>query len=135
MHSPRVAWLLLCVLGAFGIGLLALQERGVVSLTPPCVFHKLTGLYCPGCGSTRASQALIGGDVAHAFSMNPFFVVCVPLLAYYFARSAWTGIVRNERYSTGILAARIIKALAVLMLVFGVFRNLPWPVFAWMAPG
>lgn len=28
-----------------------------------CVLHSLTGLYCPGCGGTRAFHALLGGRV------------------------------------------------------------------------
>ncbi|MBQ2106068.1 MAG: DUF2752 domain-containing protein, partial [Lachnospiraceae bacterium] len=28
----------------------------------PCVVQELTGLYCPGCGGTRALKALLKGD-------------------------------------------------------------------------
>ena len=28
---------------------------------PPCVFHTLTGYYCPGCGGTRSLKALLSG--------------------------------------------------------------------------
>ena len=26
--------------------------------SPPCIFHALTGIYCPGCGAGRALRAL-----------------------------------------------------------------------------
>lgn len=38
---------------------------------PPCVFHALTGVPCPGCGSTRAVLAFFRGDFAAALAFNP----------------------------------------------------------------
>jgi hypothetical protein len=38
---------------------------------PQCVFHLLTGLDCPGCGSTRALYQLLHGNVRAAFHLNP----------------------------------------------------------------
>ena len=37
----------------------------------PCMFHEITGLYCPGCGGTRAVKALLGGHVVKSFLYNP----------------------------------------------------------------
>ena len=31
---------------------------------PQCVFHRLTGLQCVGCGSQRMLHALLHGDIA-----------------------------------------------------------------------
>ena len=39
-----------------------------------CVFHRLTGLPCLTCGSTRALAALAAGDVAGAFRQQPLAV-------------------------------------------------------------
>ncbi len=36
-----------------------------------CVFHRTTGLYCPGCGITRASFALAGGNVIKSILLHP----------------------------------------------------------------
>jgi len=45
---------------------------GAGSFYPPCVFHRMTGLLCPGCGTTRALHQLLHGHVAAAFQLNPF---------------------------------------------------------------
>lgn len=37
----------------------------------PCLFHLMTGLYCPGCGGTRAVRALFRGDLAMSFQYHP----------------------------------------------------------------
>jgi hypothetical protein len=48
---------------------------------PRCVFHSVTGLDCPGCGSTRAVHALLHGEIGTAFRLNPFlFLVGLMLL-------------------------------------------------------
>src|SRR5688500_20303324 len=71
----------LCVL-AFGIWLLRTFDPGAAgSLFPSCLFHDLTGWYCPGCGITRALHALVHFEVARAFAMNALLVVSLPLLA------------------------------------------------------
>lgn len=43
----------------------------------PCMFHAMTGLYCPGCGGTRAVKALLRGDVWLSFCYHPL----VPYMA------------------------------------------------------
>ena len=36
-----------------------------------CPFHAITGLYCPGCGGTRAIMALLSGHPAVSFLYPP----------------------------------------------------------------
>lgn len=36
----------------------------------PCPFHILTGLYCPGCGNSRALYALVHLRLAEAWQYN-----------------------------------------------------------------
>ncbi len=37
-----------------------------------CLFHRLTGLYCPGCGGTRAVLLLLHGHPLRSFVYHPF---------------------------------------------------------------
>jgi hypothetical protein len=59
-------------------------------LLPGCVFHGVTGLPCPACGTTRAALALLAGDPIAALALNPlatFAAVAGGVLA--FAAPAW----------------------------------------------
>lgn len=59
---------------------------------PQCVFHSVTGLDCPGCGTTRALHALLHGDVAAAFRFNPMLFVMAAV-----ALCALPSLLRGER--------------------------------------
>lgn len=80
---------------------------------PPCLFHKLTGLYCPGCGSTRAVHALLHGDVATAARFNILAVCGLPAL----------GMMVFWRWAA-IHPAVGWTALTIAIL-FGILRNIP----------
>lgn len=69
----------------------------------PCLFYEVTGLYCPGCGGTRAVKALLRGDVAVSFHYHPVVVytaVCllVLLVTYGISRYLHTNKYRIYRY-------------------------------------
>jgi hypothetical protein len=101
---------------------------------PPCPFHKLTGLYCPGCGSTRALHLLLHGHVAAAFDLNPLAVVMLPLVVVGVAREVWQMTRRDARPVTRRVPAGAVWALLVVVVLFGIARNLPWGPVRWMAP-
>lgn len=52
----------------------------------PCLFRLITGLYCPGCGGTRAVKAFLTGHLVLSFLYHPI-VLYVALLAVRFAVS------------------------------------------------
>lgn len=37
----------------------------------PCLFHLLTGYYCPGCGGTRAVRYLLQGEIWKSIQYHP----------------------------------------------------------------
>lgn len=48
---------------------------------PRCIFHEMTGLSCPGCGSQRAIHALLNLDLGGALGSNAFLVLSLPFMA------------------------------------------------------
>ena len=42
-----------------------------------CKFHSITGLYCPGCGGTRAVFSLLRGEIVRSFLFHPFVLYSV----------------------------------------------------------
>lgn len=47
---------------------------------PQCVFYKLTGWECAGCGSQRMFHALLHGDIASAWHFNAAILIATPIL-------------------------------------------------------
>src|SRR5437016_4718653 len=68
--------------------LLALPFALAVILLPPekglgidlCMFKRLTGAPCPGCGVTRSCGNLIRGNVRRSIEFHPLGVVFTPVL-------------------------------------------------------
>lgn len=52
-----------------------------------CLFKKITGKDCPGCGVLRGISAVLHLDFASAYALNKMNIVTIPLLAYLFVRS------------------------------------------------
>ena len=132
--APRVAaWTAGGLAGLAGVLLLRqVDPTRPGSGLPPCPFHSVTGLYCPGCGATRALHALVHFDVAGALAMNPLLVLALPFVALLLADVAGGLPARWQARHWKVLDAR---PWAVLAIAFWVGRNLPWPPFAWLAPG
>ena len=104
-------------------------------ILPPCPLFALTGIHCPGCGSTRATHALLNGDLLAAFDFNPLMMLALPILALAFLR--WWGRAVGYRGSTPAevrLPPQAIWLVFAVVILFGITRNLPWGVFSWMAP-
>jgi hypothetical protein len=99
---------------------------------PICYFHQTTGLLCPGCGSLRALHQLAHGHVVAAVHLNVLLVCSLPLLGWWSIRSAIRK-ARNQPAHWTVRPAWLWCGLVVL-LAFGVLRNLPFGQMAWLAP-
>jgi hypothetical protein len=130
IRPARLIPVILLISGILAIVVILHMENPFAenSVLPPCLFHMLTHLYCPGCGVTRALYALLHGDVALAFRMNALAMLAIPLMPAMLVKSFSPGHSRLDR----VLDARF---WLVLVLCFFVLRNLPCLPFSWLAPG
>lgn len=72
-------------LGAFLAAALAAAVFSVFDLTFPsihCIMRSMIGLYCPGCGGSRALFCLLHGQIGKSLYYNPvvFYTVSVVLI-------------------------------------------------------
>lgn len=100
----------------------------------PCMIHRLTGLYCPGCGAGRASYALMHLEFYKAFRYNPVMVFVMPLLAIYFAARSLDWVITGGNHVDRYVPDRFLYWLLVGILVYGVLRNIPYFPFELLAP-
>ena len=87
-----------------------------------CVMHRVSGLWCPLCGGTRALRSLLHGDVMTALGYNPFAPVVLALALAVALR--WL-LRRRAGGLRPLLTGREMVAAMCLAGAFGVLRNLP----------
>ena len=95
---------------------------------PVCPFRALTGLQCPGCGSTRACYQLMHLHPIAAFKLNPLMMLTLPFILYGlagFTKSAVTGKPQRRIFIPSIY----LWAWLAVVIFFWVFRNTPWYPF------
>ena len=130
MKKLRLAKLELLALGLF---LFAAATACVVVLKfppgspaaqrlPKCLFHEWTGLYCPGCGGTRALYALLHGDLKTSLHEN---LLLIPAGLTAAALIAFPRIVLRRPVAVAIIA---------VVVGFAVLRNIPCEPFTALAP-
>lgn len=109
-----------------------LDPNAADSLLPACPFYSLTGLYCPGCGSTRCLHALAHLDLASAWAMNPLLMLALPVLV---SMLLWNAGPRPSVLAPLMLRLGNARAWLWVLVGFAVLRNLPFPPFVGWAPG
>ena len=132
-RAPHWSWLMAgLALGAVAL-LLYQFNPAQHALYPRCMFYQMTGLQCPGCGGLRAAHQLLHGHWNAAFRLNPMLFLFLPVLFWYALRAA-------VRQATGRELPAIFNRrgwlwmLLVLVVLFGIVRNLSFGPFAWLKP-
>lgn len=96
----------------------------LTGLALPCPIRAVTGLLCPGCGVTRMCLALLRGDWGAAWDANPALLILLPVLGLLAVRMILR-YVREGRLAGPRWENALCWALAALLIVWGVVRNLP----------
>jgi len=124
--------LLLVVLGV--AVLFFILDPNKHEIFPKCVFHSLTGMYCPGCGSQRALHSLLHLDLAGVVSYNFLFLPAGFLLLYHYAHPLLNRFL-NWKLPNLFYMKYTPWVFFVVVILFWVLRNLPWYPFNELAPG
>jgi hypothetical protein len=130
LFNNKLLRILIIIAAGAGLLLYFLVEPKNGNL-PKCVFHELTGLYCPGCGGQRSFHALLHGHFFAAMSFNLLFVLLLPLIIYFMVV-----FISGKKHSPAsfIYKANFSLAIAIVVVSFWILRNIPVAPFLWLAP-
>jgi hypothetical protein len=119
-----VTWLTIAAGGVY----LYIFEPGKFGYFPFCPFRALTGLNCPGCGTTRSLHQLLHGNLTDAFKLNPLLVIALPFFFWALARYTNSAITGGPPRSVN-LRPQYVWPVVGLVICFWIFRNTPFYPF------
>mgnify|MGYP005959288881 CR=1 FL=1 len=83
----------------------------------PCIFNKITGFYCPGCGITRMLFSIMQLRFYQAFRFNPLvFILLILSIIYCFFKL----ILKKDIY----ISNKTYIILLIITILFGILRNI-----------
>lgn len=82
----------------------------------PCLFHLLTGWYCPGCGGTRAVKYLLQGNFMMSLQYHPLVLYTVAAVLVKAAAFAAAKALKRREYSPGHGKLLVYGALVVVIV-------------------
>lgn len=115
-----------CCLGIFGFACLFFTITGIhlTHYLLPCAFHAFTGLYCPGCGGTRAFFYLMQGHFIKSFRYHPF-VLYVAVLGGWFMVSQTIERLSRHRIRIGMKYRDLYLWIAIVIVTVNfIVKNL-----------
>lgn len=116
-------------------GIIFLQyPPGKSSFYPQCQLYRITGLYCPGCGSTRCLYAMIHGQFVEATRQNIIAFVALPIFGIYAVFWSWAWLLGKPVRKRWNTKPWLVAGIITLLIAFGILRNLPWSPFIFLAP-
>lgn len=89
----------------------------------PCIFKRITGFKCPGCGITTMFTYLMKLDFLKAFESNRMLFILLPVLLLVFIKYIYVYIKLGKReLSKG--QSVVVNISLVLLIIFGILRNI-----------
>jgi len=98
----------------------------------PCIFHQITGFYCPGCGITRMIFSLLKLDFYQAFRFNPLIFIALPFIIVVLIDFVFKWGRGKDNYLYRKINDRVWIVLLIITIIFGIIRNIPF--FEYLIP-
>lgn len=116
-----VGWCLLGALLVLGV-FLRVTGLDIAQVLGQCSFHRFTGLYCPGCGGTRAMRALFSGNMVASFVYHPF-VIYIALFGGWFMISQTIERISKGRIKIAMHFRDVYMWIALAIIIINVFAK------------
>ena len=90
-----------------------------------CVFNHLTGLLCPGCGTTRMLKSLFRLKIKDAFMFNPLVFCLLPFIGIYFFDRLLFLLFNKKSFISKRVSKAFWNTALIVTIIFGILRNIP----------
>ena len=89
-----------------------------------CLFHKYTGLLCPGCGITRCIFSIINGNFVEAYNYNKLLFLLIPFIITYFIYIMYLYIFNKKDKLIKNIPNYMWYSIIIIVILFGIVRNI-----------
>ncbi|WP_299525160.1 DUF2752 domain-containing protein [uncultured Lutibacter sp.] len=104
-----------------------------VNFFPKCPLYVTTGIYCPGCGSQRATHQLLQFNLFGVLQQNVLYFMGMFVLAYHGTISLINIYFKKNIYNY-IYHPKTPIIILVIIIIYWVLRNIPYYPFTTLAP-
>ena len=104
-----------------------------VNFLPKCPLYVTTGIYCPGCGSQRATHNLLHFNFLGVLQQNILYAFGLFLLAYHLIITSLNSFL-NKNYTNYLYYKKIPLIIFIIIILFWILRNIPIYPFNLLAP-
>jgi len=121
---------------ALGIGLAILYffvNPSEVDFLPKCPLYATTGIYCPGCGSQRATHQLLNFNILGVLKQNVLYFISIFVFGYHFMITSFNLIFKKNKYNY-IYHPKTPIIMLIVIIVYWILRNIPYYPFSQLAP-
>lgn len=100
---------------------------------PKCPFYSATGIYCPGCGSQRATHKILNGSIIDGIRHN-YLIALLSLVLLYEVYVFIMNELLNQKIPNVLHKSKITISILILIISFWVLRNIDHYPFTELAP-
>lgn len=100
---------------------------------PKCILYSTTGIYCPGCGSQRATHQLLNLNIFGVLRHNVLYFISLFILGYHFIVTGINAFFKKDIYNY-MYHPKTPLVILVMIVIFWILRNIPYYPFNLLAP-
>jgi len=104
-----------------------------VDFLPKCIFYTTTGIYCPGCGSQRATHHLLNFNILGLLQQNIFYFIVLLMMGYHLVITSINLFFKKHLYNY-LYHPKTPIIFLIFLILFWILRNIPYFPFNLLAP-
>ncbi len=104
-----------------------------VDFLPKCPLYAITGIYCPGCGSQRATHELLNFNITGVLEQNVLYFIGLLVFGYHLTVTGLRVFFKKNIYNY-LYHPNTPRIILVVVILFWILRNIPAYPFNVLAP-